>query len=252
RCRSGGRIGGGGRAGGQAPLRRPVISCRRMCARPPETSGSSGRRPGRVKCRRFRHPDHESVAAGRKGRPFAFRKSLNHHGVIYGTRLAVRSGRSKLARRNVRRSGQPGSVMRHEREGGGHVMTPRARGRIADHRTISCSRAGILLRRIGAALLSVAALALADNARAASYYFSNCASGGAGTQANPYCLDPTGSGNKTSFRYLMDGASPDVAPGDTIYLCAGACDGAGSGTYNLGVAGTANNGWTYVFAPVIS
>jgi hypothetical protein len=139
------------------------------------------------------------------------------------------------------------------REGrGGYAMTPRACGRLADHRTISGFRARTLLRRLGAALLSVAAFALADTARAASYYFSNCATGGAGTQANPYCLDPTGSGNKTSFRYLMDGASPDVAPGDTIYLCAGACDGAGSGTYNLGVAGTANNGWTYVFAPVIS
>lgn len=114
------------------------------------------------------------------------------------------------------------------------------------------ARRRVVPRILTATLLLAGALAAAAPAEAATYYFSNCAVGGAGTQSNPYCLDPTGSGNKTSFRYLMDGASPDVVAGDTIYLCAGACDGTGSGTYNLGVGGTATNGWTYVFAPVVS
>jgi hypothetical protein len=89
-------------------------------------------------------------------------------------------------------------------------------------------------------------------ASAASYYFSNCAQGGAGTLANPYCLDPDGSGKKASIAYLMDGVAPDVGPGDTIYLCAGACDGTGTATYNLGVQGTTTSGTTYAIAPVVS
>lgn len=132
-------------------------------------------------------------------------------------------------------------------------MTPLARARRAGQSADSSLGQSPWIRRFAGALLCLAAFAFADSARAASYYFSNCATGGAGTQANPYCLDPTGSGNKTSFKYLMDGAAPDVGPGDTIYLCAGACDGTGTGTYNLGVAGTAtSNNWTYVFSPVVS
>jgi hypothetical protein len=132
-------------------------------------------------------------------------------------------------------------------------MKPRACGRTAGLVVEPGVRIKTAARRLGPILFSLLAFAFADTVRAASYYFSNCATGGAGTQANPYCLDPTGSGNKTSFKYLMDGAAPDVAPGDTIYLCAGACDGTGTGTYNLGVAGTAtSNNWTYVFSPVVS
>jgi hypothetical protein len=115
------------------------------------------------------------------------------------------------------------------------------------------SRRRLAPRFLFAALALFGAVLAAPRAEAATYYFSNCATGGAGTQANPYCLDPAGTGNKTSFKYLMDGAAPDVGPGDTIYLCAGACDGTGTGTYNLGVAGTAtSNSWTYVFSPVVS
>ena len=127
-------------------------------------------------------------------------------------------------------------------KGGNNVMWPRASERTARSIQRHGPRFGAVLRGVRAFLLGVAALALADTASAATYWFSSCATGGAGTQSNPYCLDPTGSGNKTSFRYLMDGSAPDVVAGDTIYLCAGACDGTGSATYNLGVAGTATNG----------
>ena len=109
-------------------------------------------------------------------------------------------------------------------------------------------------RALMAAFALTAALAWSGApAYATSWYFSNCATGGAGTQANPYCLDPAGTGNQTSFEYLMDGAPPDAAAGDTINLCAGACDGTGTGTYYLGVSGTtSSNSLTYVFAPVVS
>jgi hypothetical protein len=113
-------------------------------------------------------------------------------------------------------------------------------------------------RKCNRALLAAVALAVAiawsgAPAYATTWYFSDCAVGGAGTQANPFCLDPGGTGNPTSFAYLMDGAAPDVAAGDTINLCAGACDGSGTGTYHLGVTGTTTmNSLTYVFAPVVS
>jgi hypothetical protein len=109
-------------------------------------------------------------------------------------------------------------------------------------------------RALLAAGVLAAALAWAGTpAYATTWYFSNCAVGGAGTQANPFCLDPGGTGNPTSFAYLMDGVAPDVAAGDTINLCAGPCDGTGSATYYLGVTGTTTmNSYTYVFAPVVS
>ena len=133
-------------------------------------------------------------------------------------------------------------------------MMPRALGGlrrcpIADG---GARRGRVAPRFLSAAVLLFGILLLAGRAEAATYYFSNCATGGSGTQSNPYCLDPTGTGNKTSFRYLMDGSSPDVVAGDTIYLCAGACDGSGSGTFNLGVSGNASNGDSFVFAPVVS
>jgi len=76
----------------------------------------------------------------------------------------------------------------------------------------------------------------------ADYYFSDCATGcrnnpdltkcsSPGTLANPYCLDPGNDGRKDSIMYLFDGTAPDASPGDTINLCAGACDGAGAATY---------------------
>jgi len=54
-----------------------------------------------------------------------------------------------------------------------------------------------------------------------------------GTRENPWCLDPGGDGVKESFDYLMDGSAPELAPGDTVRLCAGACDGAGTATWWL-------------------
>ena len=68
---------------------------------------------------------------------------------------------------------------------------------------------------------------------AATYYFSDCATGGTGTLVSPYCLDPGNDGVRESFEFLVDGAGAEVAAGDTIYLCADACDGAGSATYYL-------------------
>jgi len=73
---------------------------------------------------------------------------------------------------------------------------------------------------------------------ASTYYFSDCATGGSGTQPDPYCLDPAGDGVKDSFRYLADGVAPELAAGDTVFLCAGACDGIGTATYGIqGIAG---------------
>jgi hypothetical protein len=68
---------------------------------------------------------------------------------------------------------------------------------------------------------------------ASDYYFSNCATGGAGDLVDPYCLDPDGDGIDESIEFLMDGTGVEVGPGDTIFLCAGACDGAGSTAYLL-------------------
>ena len=93
-------------------------------------------------------------------------------------------------------------------------------------------------------------------AGATDYYFSDCgctaadscqqalcdrqpaaqgcsASPARGTVQNPWCLDPGADGNKESFDYLMDGASPELAAGDTVRLCAGACDGSGTATWWL-------------------
>ena len=66
---------------------------------------------------------------------------------------------------------------------------------------------------------------------ATDYYFSDCATGGSGTVSDPYCLDPGNDGLAESFDYVMDGISPDVGPGDNIFLCAGACDGVGTAMY---------------------
>ena len=92
----------------------------------------------------------------------------------------------------------------------------------------------------------------ANAASAATYYFSSCATGGVGTITNPYCVDPAGNGQNISFGYLMNGASPELSAGDTVNLCAGACDGSGTATYNLSAAGTNNEGDSYAIAPQVS
>lgn len=74
---------------------------------------------------------------------------------------------------------------------------------------------------------------LAAPAWAASHYFSDCAQGGTGDIGTPYCVDPLSNGINQSFGFLMDGAGLELAAGDTVYLCAGACDGLGTGTYLL-------------------
>ena len=79
---------------------------------------------------------------------------------------------------------------------------------------------------------------------ATSYYFSDCASGGAGTVGDPYCLINAKSATKrTSFAYALDSADGNhAAADDIILLCAGVCDGAGTGTYNLESRGNDGDG----------
>src|SRR5262245_19189683 len=76
--------------------------------------------------------------------------------------------------------------------------------------------------------------------------------GGSGTKTAPYCLDPGGTGKNTSFSFLADGAAPELAAGDTVYLCAGACDGSGSSTYGLENTGTNDLCGNYFFEPRVS
>lgn len=77
------------------------------------------------------------------------------------------------------------------------------------------------------------------------WYFSDCAVGcrfsgfpcnvnSRGTQGDPFCLDPGNDGVKDSFAYLQDGAQPELAAGDNVYLCAGLCDGSGTASYTVG------------------
>jgi hypothetical protein len=71
----------------------------------------------------------------------------------------------------------------------------------------------------------------------ATYYASDCATGGDGSQGSPYCLDYANDGVNESIMVLFDGVNSgnnhEAAAGDTIYLCAGACDGSGSTTYHV-------------------
>jgi hypothetical protein len=95
------------------------------------------------------------------------------------------------------------------------------------------------MRSLIRAALFLGALMCASPAQATLWYFSGCASGGAGTISSPFCLDPGGSGTRKSFEYLMDGTGNEAACGDTIFLCAGStggagdCDGAGTETWNV-------------------
>ena len=90
---------------------------------------------------------------------------------------------------------------------------------------------------VARALLLAALPVWASHAQAADYFFSDCPTGGAGTLINPWCLDPEGAGRNDSFRVVSDGGTgaitKELAPGDTVYLCAGPCDGQGSAVYHL-------------------
>ncbi len=112
-------------------------------------------------------------------------------------------------------------------------------------------------------------------AQATQYYFSDCgcnaaaacqgafcnvnpAAAGcspippaAGSVGNPWCLDPGSTGLKNSFDYVMDGTAPDVSAGDTINLCAGACDGTGSATWYLEPHFNSATGAYTVFDPAV-
>ena len=105
-------------------------------------------------------------------------------------------------------------------------------------------------------LLCLAFLLLPSLASATNWYFSDCASGclnenpcnatNAGTISDPYCLDAgTWGVNATpdtlneSAMILFDGvnsgANKEAAAGDTIYLCAGVCNGSGTATYGVNI-----------------
>jgi len=104
----------------------------------------------------------------------------------------------------------------------------------------------LVIHAIVAGVVSLLALS-GGPALATDYYFSTCGhvgrttgcAGGASlascnspglSAGNPWCPDPGGDGTSEIFGYLMDGTGPEARAGDTIYLCAGACDGTGSGT----------------------
>lgn len=89
------------------------------------------------------------------------------------------------------------------------------------------------------AILFVAFLALSGQVWARDWFFSDCPTGclvsgnpcnagTAGTVGDPYCLNPDGDAKNESFAYISDGTGAEVAAGETIYLCAGACDHAGT------------------------
>ncbi len=118
------------------------------------------------------------------------------------------------------------------------------------------------------------AFLLTNAAVASDYYFSDCGCApattcqgaycdlnpsaptcsnppSAGSASNPWCLDPGRSGRRVSFDYLMDGAAPEAAAGDTIYLCAGTCDGSGTATWNLEPHRNSATGAYVLFDPQI-
>jgi len=110
-------------------------------------------------------------------------------------------------------------------------------------------------------LLGIGALTDRVGAVPSVYFFSDCATGklsnsaspiGGGTQSDPWCLDPGGDGVKESFDYLMNGVAPEAVANDTIYLCAGACDGTESTTYYLGSHVNAVTGVRCSIDPVIN
>lgn len=109
----------------------------------------------------------------------------------------------------------------------------------------------LLTRRFWIAVVALAVAGWAP-ALARDWYFSSCATGGTGTLQDPYCLDPASSGKNVSFSYLADGTGSELAAGDTVYLCAGACDGAGSATYGLETTGTGGLCGSWFFEPRVS
>jgi hypothetical protein len=77
-------------------------------------------------------------------------------------------------------------------------------------------------------LASLNILALSqEQATAATVYVSDCASGGHGTLADPYCLAETPGGVRSSAARLFDGSpsTPDVASGTTVaFICSSGTD----------------------------
>src|SRR3990172_5442951 len=82
---------------------------------------------------------------------------------------------------------------------------------------------------------------LSTPALTTDWYFSDTAPCGVnnGTSTStPFCLNERGDARNRAFQNLFDGTGPEAACGDTINLCAGACDGAGSATWRLGNTGS--------------
>ena len=76
-------------------------------------------------------------------------------------------------------------------------------------------------------------LLLTTPAMATDYYFDDCASGGAGTSGDPYCIDPDGGGGLGDISFAMltngidSGGDKEVVAGDNIILCASGCAAGG-------------------------
>ena len=73
-------------------------------------------------------------------------------------------------------------------------VNPTTQNTIRNRKSRQCGSRRAIWPAVGALVFLGLA---ATPARAASHYFSNCVQGGAGTLANPYCMDPDGSGKDT-------------------------------------------------------
>lgn len=116
-----------------------------------------------------------------------------------------------------------------------------------------------MLKRL---FLLLIVLLVPTQARAFTTYFSDCATGGAGTEANPYCLNPQttkpGGGTYTynvSAQIMFDGigtagTAAEAAAGDTIVFCCGGSDGCGDATttctFNPACTGTVSGGSAWI------
>jgi hypothetical protein len=91
-------------------------------------------------------------------------------------------------------------------------------------------------------------LGLASPALAATYYVSDCATGGTGIISDPFCLDADsspGNGNEWLMT-LFDGTGTEAVAGDTVYLCCGGTDGCGDETTTCTITPTTTLGSTFL------
>lgn len=118
-------------------------------------------------------------------------------------------------------------------------------------------------------VLTLGLLLIASPLGAVNWYFSDCATGGSGTESDPFCLQPPNSSStnystKVSIDSLFDTTATtggcytppctnglqEAQAGDNIYLCCGGTDGCGdettSCTHNVGISSSTKDGtwWT--------